>query len=394
MKQLAIILSVVLALSSCNSVKRNQKMLLQGNYDQAVDLAVKKIANDRNDQQVNEHIVLLEEAFAKAVSEDNRRITYLQNNPSPEATRELFYIYSDLESRQQHIRPLLPLRNKITGQEAKFILVNYNAPLTKAKNDFVASLYNEATALLNRNSILDAREAHGLLSELKQLDASYKNVDQLLEDAHFYGTDFVLVTLNNRSNVIIPWRLEQELLDFNTYKLDDFWTEYQSQKQGDIDYSFGITMDFREIAISPERVSEREFKRRKKVKDGFTYKLDRNGNKVKDENGNFIKLDVIKEVTARVTHTTQTKSVLVGGDVVYRNLGNGKVIDDHPLASEFIFENIFAKYRGDERALTAEDKALAANSFVPFPNNAQMVLDAGGDIKERLRDILKNNSFR
>ncbi|HBR54034.1 MAG TPA: hypothetical protein DEA82_07530, partial [Flavobacteriaceae bacterium] len=62
--------------------------------------------------------------------------------------------------------------------------------------------------------------------------------------------------------------------------------------------------------------------------------------------------------------------------------------------SEFIFENIFAKYRGDERALTAEDKALAANSFVPFPNNAQMVLDAGGDIKERLRDILKNNSFR
>ena len=361
MKQLAIILSVVLALSSCNSVKRNQKMLLQGNYDQAIDLAVKKIANDRNDQQVNEHIVLLEEAFAKAVSEDNRRITYLQNNPSPEATRELFYIYSDLESRQQHIRPLLPLRNKITGQEAKFILVNYNAPLTKAKNDFVASLYNEATALLNRNSILDAREAHGLLSELKQLDASYKNVDQLLEDA---------------------------------YKLDDFWTEYHSQKQGDIDYSFGITMDFREIAISPERVSEREFKRRKKVKDGFTYKLERNGNKVKDENGNFIKLDVIKEVTARVTHTTQTKSVLVGGDVVYRNLGNGKVIDDHPLASEFIFENIFAKYRGDERALTAEDKALAANSFVPFPNNAQMVLDAGGDIKERLRDILKNNSFR
>ena len=92
MKQLAIILSVVLALSSCNSVKRNQKMLLQGNYDQAIDLAVKKIANDRNDQQVNEHIVLLEEAFAKAVSEDNRRITYLQNNPSPEATREFLLI--------------------------------------------------------------------------------------------------------------------------------------------------------------------------------------------------------------------------------------------------------------------------------------------------------------
>ena len=204
----------------------------------------------------------------------------------------------------------------------------------------------------------------------------------------------MLVTLNNRSNILIPRRLEQELLDFNTYKLDDFWTEYHNERQRDIQYNFGIVLNFREISLSPERVSEKEYRRSQEIKDGWKYKTDRNGNKIKDENGNFIKIDIFRTVTASVTHTVQTKSILVGGDVIYRDLQSGRNIDKNPLATEFIFENVFAKYRGDEEALTDEDKRLTRNSFVPFPNNAQMLLDAGDDIKGRLKDILKKNSFR
>lgn len=369
-------------------------MLLNGNYDQAIRLAVKKIANDRNSKQVNEHIVLLEEAYAKAVSDDNRRITKLQNDNSPQALRELYYLYFGLESRQNTIRPLLPLQNVVTGFEASFPMADYTQQINRARINFAQSLYDEAQDLMAQNTTLAYRDAHEVLSELNDVQANYKDVAQLLDDAHFYGTDFVLVTLNNRSNVIIPRRLENELLDFNTYKLDDFWTVYHSEQQRDIQYNFGIVLNFREIAISPERVTEKEYRRKEKIKDGFKYKLDRNGNKIKDENGNYVTIDLFKEVTARVTHTVQSKSVLVGGDVIYRDLQGGRNIDKHPLASEFIFENVFAKFRGDERALTIEDKALLKNDFVPFPNNAQMVLDAGDDIKEHLRDILKKNDLR
>lgn len=394
MKKALFLLAITIVVAGCNSVKRNQKFLLKGNYDQAIYLAVKKIGNDRNDKQIQEHIILLEEAYAKAVSQDNRRITALQNSTSPEALRELYFIYSNLDSRQEAIRPLLPLHNVETGFDASFPMMNYSQQLTKARNNFANSLYREAQDLMGRNNTLTYRDAHSVLSELKQVQSNYKDVDQLLEDAHFFGTDFVLVTLNNRSNILIPRRLEQELLDFNTYKLDDFWTEYHNERQRDIQYNFGIVLDFREISLSPERVSEKEYRRSKEVKDGWKYKVDRYGNKIKDKDGNFIKIDVFKTVTARVTHTIQSKSILVGGDVVYKDLQSGRNLDNHPLATEFIFENVFAKYRGDEEALTEEDKRLIRNTFIPFPDNAQMLLDAGDDIKGRLKEILKKNSFK
>lgn len=387
MKHLTIF-SILLLLVSCNSVKRNQKFLASGNYDQAIDLAVKKIVNDRNDKQVQEHIILLEEAYAKAVADDTRRIAHLRNDASPEAIRDIYYLYHRLENRQNTIRPLLPLGN------ANFVMVNYVSALTQAKNNFANSLYAQATQLIHRNEIMSYREAYSVLQELKNLQSNYKDVNNLLEDAHFYGTDFVLVALHNRSNIMIPRRLEAELLDFNTYHLDDFWTEYHSERQNNIHYNYGITLNFREIAISPERISEKEYHRKDRVEDGWKYKTDRNGNKVKDEDGNFIKITLYKNVSARVTHTVQTKSVLVGGEVIYRDLNSGRNLDKEPIASEFIFENIFAKYRGDERALTKEDARLIKNDFVQFPNNAQMVLDAGDDIKRRLKEILKNNTLR
>ena len=128
--------------------------------------------------------------------------------------------------------------------------------------------------------------------------------------------------------------------------------------------------------------------------DGWKYKLDRNGNVMKDSLGNDIKTDVYKVVTARVMYTTQSKNVLVGGDVLYRDLLKGRDIDRHPLASEFIFENEFANFRGDERALTEKDLDFMENDFIPFPSNSQMILDAGDNIKSRLKDILKNNPLR
>jgi hypothetical protein len=83
----------------------------------------------------------------------------------------------------------------------------------------------------------------------------------------------------------------------------------------------------------------------------------------------------------------------VGGAVIYKDLNKRQRINSFPLSSEFIFENAFATFRGDERALTFEDRALLNNYFVPFPNNEQMVFDAGQDIKERFKVILRDNTL-
>ena len=382
------LLFMALLLGSCNSVKRNQKFLAQGDYDQVIELAVRKLQKDPHGKNSAAHTSFLEEAFARVVEEDKRRLNFLKQENHPSNTREIYYLYCDLGKRQELIRPLTSIVNLNVTME------DYSKQIIASKKNFADYLFAEGTQYLNRNTILNAREAYAYFSDLKSLQPDYLGLDQKLNDAHFKGTDFVFVELNNHSGQIIPYRLEQELLDFNTYGLDDFWTEYHTRSENGIQYNYGIDLNFKDINISPEQISEKEFRRKKTIKDGWEYLLDRNGNVVKDSLGNDIKVDKLITVTATVTYTEQTKAVHVGGDVVYLELDRNRVLNRHPLGTEFIFENVFARYRGDERALTDEDLQYIKYDYFPFPSNQQMVLDAGQEIKERLKEILQSNKFR
>lgn len=379
---------VFLLLTGCNSVKRNQRFLAQGDYDQVIELAVKKLQKDPNGKNSDAHAYFLEESFKRVVAEDFKRIEFLKKENNPAHTREIYYLYCDLDKRQELIRPLLPL------PDAQISLVNYSDQLIASKRNFADYLFAEGNRYLFRNQILDAREAYGFFNDLKNLNSNYPGLDAKIEEAHFKGTDFVLVALNNRSGQIIPFRLEQELLDFNPYGLDDFWTEYHPQPENGIHYNFGIDLDFKDIIFTPERISEKTYQRKKIIKEGWEYLLDRNGNIVKDSLGNDVKVDKYITAIADVTYTEQTKMVRVVAEAVYRNLIRNQVIHKHPLGTEFVFENIFARYRGDERALTPEDLKYIRNNFFPFPSNPQMVLDAGEELKFRLKEILQNNRFR
>jgi hypothetical protein len=133
--------------------------------------------------------------------------------------------------------------------------------------------------------------------------------------------------------------------------------------------------------------------RTKEIKTGWVYKRNRDGAIVNDENGNPIKIDKFETVTALLLMSQQSKSVFVGGTVVYRDLIVGRDRNTYPFSTEFIFENNFATFRGHERALTDEDLRLVRNGLVHFPSNEQIVLDAGSDTKVRLKEILKEHSI-
>lgn len=391
MKNIGLLLILSLLLLSCNSAKRNQRLLAQGDYAQAIELAVKKLQRNKVASRNDTRIRLLEDAFKKMVIQDERRISFLKKQGNAANAREIFYTFQNLDDVQNLIEPLLPLYSEQMGRDARFQFKDYSAAIIKAKADYVANMYEEAQRYENRNTTEDFRTAYHIYCEIQEIEPNYKDVVNRRTDAKFYGTDFVLVSLNNQSNILIPQILERELLNFNTYGLDQYWTEYHSNPNNNIDYNYGIALNFQQIAISPEQILERQERRSKRVKDGWEYVLDANGNVKKDSLGNDIKRDRFVTVSANLNIVQQSKAVSVGGAVVYRDFRSGRNINSYPLGSEFIFENIFATYRGDERALTPEDKRLLNNQFVPFPPNEQMVFDAGEDIKLKLKQILTNN---
>lgn len=376
-------------LSSCSSVKRSESNLSKGNYDEVIRLSIKKIQKSRNKKSDQQHIQLLEEAFEKATSRDIARVQLLQKENNAENTKEIFETYKDLEYRQKLIRPLLPLEN------ATFKMTDYSNAIVNAMNNYSDFLFAKGSNFLaNSQGIMDARTAHSYLSTLKNVQPNYQSLDSLLEEAHYQGTDFVHVVVQNRTQQVIPKRLEAAILDFDTYRLDNFWTEYHAKPQKDIDYTYGIVLDIREILISPERINEKEFKRSVEVSDGWDYVLDSDGNVKKDSLGNDIKVDVFKELKAKVLVSNQFKSALVGGNVVYRDLKQKKNLSQFPISSEFIFEHRFANYRGDKGALTKDDKRLIRRTYVEFPSNEQMIFDTSTDLKNKFARILKKRSFR
>ncbi len=393
MKAFYFLLFTALFSISCNSVKRTQKFVSQGNYDEAIELATKKLQKDKGAKEYDAHIRILEDAYLKAKDDDMRQIAFLKKENNSSSAKEIYYTFLDLQARQDLIRPLLPLYSTEMGRNANFVFSDYSNDLLAAKDAYLQSLYQEALVYIQRDSKQDYRSAFNVLCELDEVQPNYRNVHQLKEDAHFKGTDFVFVDINNRTGQFIPFRLEQDLLDFNTYGLDNLWTEYHSNRENGINYDLGIDLNFQTIQISPERISNRQYSRKQRIKDGFDYRRDRVGNIIRDSLGNAIKIEKFKDVSATIIITTQQKSVFVGGTVIYKDLSRRQQINSFPLSTEFIFENAFATYRGDERALTGEDRILISNGFIPFPNNEQMVFDAGRDIKERFKEILRNNSF-
>ena len=248
-------------------------------------------------------------------------------------------------------------------------------------------------SLLGLQTISDYRTAYNIFCEIEELSPNFKDTRQLRDDARFGGTDFVIVSLVNQSGAFLPYRLERDLLDFNTYGLDTFWTEFHASPNPSVDYTYGIDLRLRELWVSPDQVSEQTFRRSKQVVDGYEARLDRNGNVVRDSLGNPVQQERLITVRASVTYTIQQKAARVGGEVMYFDLLGNQQIDRHPLGSEFIFENRFAKFRGDERALTDEDRRFISGNFIPFPSEEQMLVDTGTQLKQQLRERIERQSF-
>jgi hypothetical protein len=97
-------------------------------------------------------------------------------------------------------------------------------------------------------------------------------------------------------------------------------------------------------------------------------------------------------VKARYFETHQFKSTHVIANVVYTDLRINQTLDIFPIDSEFIFEHVYATFRGDERALDRRERDLAKIRPLYFPTDAQMVYDTGEDLKLRLKDVI--NSYR
>lgn len=384
----------VTLLTGCSGVKNTQEAINTGNYTQAINTSIVNLSDNKTKKSNQPYVLLLEDVFVKNTDREMDRISFYKKDGNPANLESIYNGYKRLKSVQEQIKPLLPLPIVNEGRDASFNIVDYDQKIINTKQELSNYLYTNANNLLeNASSKFDYRKSYNDFIYLSKINPGYLETKTKMESAYAKGIDYVSVFMSNNTDKIIPEKLEEEMLNLNTYGLNKLWTEYHTNSLPNIVYDYNMDVSFLEIVISPEQISEKQIIKEKQIKDGYKYVLDTNGNAVKDSLGNKVKTDKFKTIRCNFYQFTQFKSAKVTGIVSITDNIKKQQINQHPLSSTFVFEHIYANYDGDKRALDNNLVSLLKLAAVPFPTNEQMVYDAGEDLKASLKSILNQQNF-
>lgn len=375
--------ALLILFSSCTSP---QKLVESGNYDQAVYLAVKRLAGKKNKK--DKYVLALEEAFHKANERDMRLAERLRREGRPDNWPKINEAYRRVRSRQERVAPLLPLISK-EGIRANFQFVKVDELEYESRQKAAGYHYARAQEWLEDARLGDklaARRAYDELDNINQYFRDYKDKAALQQTARQLGTTHVLVRLENRSRSILPVTLEREIRRIGVGGLNSFWQAYYTEQARGVDFDYEVVMKISNLEAGPNVVREREFEEVKEIEDGFDYVLDSRGNVMKDSLGNDVKVPKKVLIRARVFETYQTKVASIAGRLEFYDLHTGDLIDSKPLAADAVFENYASTFRGDKRALSEEACRYLGNRPQPFPSDEALLMTA----MEQLKPVIKS----
>lgn len=381
-------LFVALILTSCNSVKKTQRAANSGDYTVAMNRSIQQLQRNKFNNKGRTYATILKQSFENYRTTTLERIRFLERETLKDNSKPVYQSYVNLQNFQNRIRPLLPLENQ-NRERINFDFYDFSENILVEKENYANYLYTKANDLLRSNDKIDSRLAYNSLVELEQIAPNFRNSANLKREAYINGVDYILVSLYNDTQQVIPSQVEDRLLNFNTLNLDDLWTEYHVNKSDDVSYNLSIDINFTSIQFSPERLLDRQINLDREVVDGWRYKKNRNGEFILDDRGNKIKEDVVINASGVLFETIQSKEVQVMAEVNYFDLGTKQKINSYPLESLFVFENRFADFEGNKKVLNKDELFLLRGGPVPYPSNEIMLTDASEEIKGKLKIILK-----
>jgi len=386
---LAPLFLIAFLITSCQTAK---KYVESGNYDDAIDLCLRKLRG--KDNKKNEYVQGLELAFKKAQSRDLATISALKAESRPELWERIHDIHLDIRARQNKVNPLLPLVSK-NGYKARFEFVDIGRLEIESRGKAAEYLYDQAVTSLGqgeRGDKLAARKAYQYLRDLEtRYYRDYRDKNDMMAKARDLGTSFVLLEVKNESGKILPRDFSERLLAMSKQELDTEWKEFFFDAKPGEQFDYKAVFKIRDISISPERVSERAYTEEKTIEDGWDYVLDQRGNVMKDTLGNDIKKTRYTTIRAHVLEVHQTKAARLAGYVEIFDLNRNTSVDSRDLGTEIQFEHFAATFKGDDRALSQDSRNCIGSSPVPFPRDEAMLVQAAERLKPGLRNELRGS---
>lgn len=375
-------------MSSCSANQKAQKSVESGNYDQAFDIGFQELTKDKNNQKI---LKTFKQAYEKANERDLRQIELYKNQNNPVNLKKIYALYEALDARQYQVITLQPLQ--LEGQELDFNIKDYSTDIATAKKNYSQYLYNAANEKM-KGTKPDARDAYKLYGDLEYINPTFvSNLTDLITKAKAKGSSFVLFKLDNKIAASTPKEELDELMRISEVNMTNPWVIYHDIKVKNTPYDYEINIILTHLNITPQQMNSELVPQQARIKDGWEYIYDTNGNVKKDSLGNDMKRDKIITVQAEVKIMQQAKSAQIDGTISVKNLKTNATTNSSPIIGEAKFENVFAIYRGDQRAIEQKYYEMLQKKEVPYPIDAEFVKYGLGDFKAKMMQFINSQSL-
>lgn len=378
MKKLVFIIITITLLFACKS---SSKQLEDGNYDAALQKAAKKI---KKNPGKFEEVDTFNDAYRMAYTQNDNEVTRLKSSGDPSNWRKIHSIYLQMKKRQDLAASLPPVGINYTERD-------FSTEIELSRNKALEYAYEIGNQLLSSTDRFQVRKAYANFLEVKKYSSNYKDVDEKLKEAKYFGMTNIFFRIENNAEIVAPKGMMEALQNIDINDIDQQWINYETFVDTNKQYHYSIILNMKLIEVSPEGLKETETVERKRVEGGFDYVLDANGNVKKDSLGNDIKTVKYKTISCRLKRFQQIKSAQISGTIdYYDNLVNRRMKSE-PITSEALFESFHAQAFGDLNALSVQTRQGLNVEPLPFPRNDVLIVQAGEILKSMTKDILVKN---
>ena len=366
----------LLFLSICSllACKTASKAYDKGDYANAIDLAIKKLQKDPNDGETK---ALLKNAYRFALDIHEDKIRILNNSSSETRFESIYYEYRTLQNFYTRIQSLPTLSSYIHPTDYSSSLETFR---TKAADVYV----DKGIALMDKGSKVDYRQAHAAFKKALLYKTGDKEIEERRDEA--YGLAVVNIIVlpveqhangYNYSNASTLRSFETDLVrnlrNQNNSQYVRFYTSWEAQsKDLHPDEILELRLGRMEIGRPYDHTQTRSVSKEVVVKE-TVYKPD----------------SVVKQmskVTAQVI-TTRRTLVSEGSLYVTSRDAKGGVLWQDLLKGTHKWQVEFATYRGDDRALSDNDRSLINQ---PVSNNTPQDDEIIERVLTQIEQELKN----
>lgn len=349
---------LIIATTFLFSCKTAEKLYQRGQYDEAVEMAAKKLQKKPGDAKL---VDIIQNAYRFAVNDHESRIRNYSHSNSDLRWENIYREYLDLQRLYETIRRLPSVYDLVQPTD-------YSSYISTYKEEAGNVRYERGLELMDQNTKKSNREAYYEFQKALALKPGDLSIKQKIEESYENAVTNVVVM------PLIRFGYQYSAYNFNYNNFNYDLLRYLDNNKG----SFLRYYSPSTAQGQPVRTDNTVEMRFSDVNIG-RYRDQRSVREVSKQivgKEIVIKKDsVIKEyITVKAKITTITRTIQADGllQATVRDYNNRWLWSD-TYRGDYSWSYSFATYTGDERALSDEDKKLLNQKEQWPPSNDEII---------------------